>query len=214
MPTSVKLIAITGGSGSGKTWLANHLQRALGPDASRLSLDDFYLDQSHLATEQRELVNYDDPGAMDWDALAAVLRDCRAGTPTPVPRYNFATHTRRPGPENWTPGPIVLMDGLWLLLKPSIRGFFDLAIFLECPLQLRLERRLSRDVAERGRTPDSVRTRFWNTVAPMDECFIAPQARRADVILAQPSDEGEIARLTGMIRAIGTRMHRLHPQLN
>lgn len=198
-----KLVAITGGSGAGKTWLAGRLQRNLGPKTMRLSLDDFYLDQSHLTRSRRSAVNYDHPQTIDWVCVESALRDCRAGRPVSVPRYNFATHTRLPQQVSWTPESYVLIDGLWLLLLPSIRELFDLSVYLDCPSQLRLERRLARDTAERGRTADSVRGQFWGTVAPMHARFVVPQARCANVILTQPSSEAEITDLAEMIRGLG-----------
>lgn len=195
MNSPIKLIAITGGSGAGKTWLANWLQRALGDNATRLALDDFYRDRSELPLEARAEINFDHPDAMDWPEFERVLDDCRRGCPTWTPRYDFATHTRRPA-GNWlAPAPLVLVEGLWLLWHPRIAERFDLTLFLDCPAQLRLERRLARDRAERGRSAESVRAQFQNTVAPMHERFVAPQAAKADIVLSAPPGEAELGEL-------------------
>src|SRR6266851_10028694 len=162
-----KLIAIVGGSSAGKTRLAERLQRAFGPRAARLSQDDFYRDLGHLPPSSRAKINFDHPRAIDWRSFVAVLRDCRAGRATGLPEYNFATHTRLPDKRTLIPAPLILVEGLWLLWPPQARDLFDLKIFLDCPAQIRLERRLSRDVAERGRTPDSIRRQFSSQVAPM-----------------------------------------------
>lgn len=191
----IRLIAITGGSGAGKTWLAERLQRALGAAASRLSLDDFYLDHSSLPPAEREEINFDHPDAIDWLRFEEVLADCRSGRPTRIPRYHFATHTRRPFCENFTPAPLVLVDGLWLLWHPRIHEWFDLKIYLDCPAPLRLERRLARDTAERSRSSDSVRAQFWNHVAPMHDRFVAPQAKWANLILPAPLGESSLRQL-------------------
>lgn len=202
MDRPTRLIAIVGGSGAGKTWLADRLQQACGYDAGRLSLDDFYLDRSHLSSARRAAVNFDHPRAIDWPLVLQVLRDCRAGRITHLPRYSFATHTRLHRQQEWLPASSILMDGLWLFLRPAIREMFDLRIFLACATQLRLERRLARDVAERGRTSDSVREQFWKAVSPMHERYVAPQARWADIILTEPPSEAEVQSLIDTVRAL------------
>jgi uridine kinase len=204
-----KLIAIVGGSGAGKSWLALRLLRELGPDVALISQDNFYLDRSHLSPARREALNFDHPRAIDWNLLEQVLRNCRAGRKSPLPKYNFASHTRQPAETFWTPQPVVLVEGLWLLRRPSLRHLFDLRVFLACPFQLRLERRLARDVSERGRTLHSVREQFWKTVAPMHKQFVDPQVRWADMILQQPPGEAELAQLLRSIRAL--RDGSIHP---
>jgi uridine kinase len=195
-----KLIAITGGSGAGKSWLADRLQRAFGSSAARLSLDNFYRDRAGLPPSRRMQINFDHPRAIDWPCVEAVLRAGRAGRATAVPEYHFPTHTRLLHEKLWTPAPLVLVDGLWLLSRPRVRALFDLSIYLGCPAQLRLERRLARDVAERGRTPEAVRDQFWKVVAPMHDCHVVPQLSWADLVLQQPSSEAEIGGLIASLR--------------
>ena len=186
------LVAITGGSGSGKTFLADRLQMAFSTVGTRLSLDDFYLDRSNLPPSRRSRINFDHPRTIDWPMAEKVLRDCRRAAPIQIPKYDFKSHVRR-SDDSWIPTPLVLWDGLWLLSRPGLRSLFDLKIFLECPTQLRLERRLARDTSERGRTAGSVREQFWRTVLPMHVRYVAPQAAWADIILQQPSSEGEMS---------------------
>jgi len=202
-----KIVAIVGGSGAGKTWLAGRLQRAFGSQAARLSLDDFYHDLGHLLPSARERTNFDHPQTIDWPAFEAVLRHCRAGRNTRVPQYDFTTHTRLPAEKPLVPTPLILVEGLWLLWLPQLAGLFDLKIFLDCPAQLRLERRLERDLAERGRTPGSIREQFSKTVAPMHEQFVVPQARWADIILQQPPEEMALA---GLIQTIQSELFETH----
>ena len=102
-------------------------------------------------------------------------------------------------PHRWTPERLIFVDGLWLLHRREIRSLFDLTIFVACPTQLRLERRLARDIAERGRTADSVREQFRKTVAPMHDRYVAPQERRAELVLKHPAGEKEIENLLGKI---------------
>ncbi len=193
------LVAIVGGSGAGKSQLAGQLADLLGAEAARLSLDDFYRDQSHLPAGRRAKLNFDHPRAVDWPSVERVLGDWLAGLPALVPRYDFATHCRR-GFRMVQPKPIVLVDGLWLLLRPSLRRLFRLRIFLNCPARIRLARRLARDVEARGRTRASVLEQFRDAVQPMHRRFVAPQARWADVVLKGNWDDREVERLVRRIR--------------
>jgi uridine kinase len=202
MHSNPKLIAIVGGSGSGKTWLARRLELQLQPAASRLSLDDFYLDRSSLSERQRDALNYDHPRAIDWARLEKTLNNCRLGKSSPVPRYDFATHTRKPEEDLFMPTPVVLVDGLWLLVQTRIRELFDFTIFIDCPEQLRRQRRVERDVAERGRKSVHVLTQFAENVVPMHERFVAPQAATADIVLRHSPEPAEIDNLAATIRAL------------
>ncbi|HYC69619.1 MAG TPA: hypothetical protein VEB66_00330 [Opitutaceae bacterium] len=189
------LVAIAGGSGSGKTWLADWLRRLIGPRAAlRLAQDDFYRDRSAVPAPRRAGLNYDHPGALDWEAFEAALRDLRAGRPCRLPAYDFATHTRVDATP-LEPRPLVIVDGLWLLRRPSVRHLFDLTVFLRCPEPERLRRRLARDIAERARTAEAVRAQFRATVAPMHRRFVEPQARWADVVVDYPLRTADLLRL-------------------
>jgi len=198
--STIHLIAIVGGSGAGKTWLADRLQQALGPEACRLSLDNFYRDRSHLPLARREQINFDHPRAIDWPCLERVLKDCRVGRATHLPHYDFTSHTRLRTDPSWRPKPLIIADGLWLLRRPAVRRLFDLRIFLDCPAELRLRRRLTRDARERGRSRASVRRQFQATVTPMHERYVAPQAGRADLVLKQPLQEAEVRQLADGLR--------------
>ena len=189
-------IAVVGGSGSGKTWLAEKLAAALAPRAARLTLDDFYRDLSTMPLAERETVNFDDPAAIDWEQLRAVIGAMRAGEKLDLPVYDFATHTRKPEPRYFSPPPVVIWDGLWLLHPDWLRAQFALTIFVECGADERFRRRAERDVRERGRTPESVRRQFFNHVEPMHEKFVEPQRAQATVVLNSPislADCGELA---------------------
>lgn len=196
---ATRLIAIVGGSGSGKSWLADRLQDVLGDRAGRLSLDHFYRDRSHLPAGRRARLNFDHPDAIEWSRFDEVLEAMAEGRPASVPQYDFSTHCRREDRPPELAGPIMLIDGLWLLHRARIRRRFDLSIFLECTEEERLRRRLVRDVAERGRDADSVRRQFAGSVAPMHERTVAPQMRRADLVLPQPCTEVDVRRLAAEI---------------
>lgn len=199
------LIAVVGGSGAGKGWLVSRLCQLLGDSACHLQLDDFYRDRSHLSPARRARLNFDVPHAIDWTWAARALRECRAGQATRVPRYDFATYSRLTAAPAWTPRPVVLVDGLWLLRPPAVRQLFDLAVFLDTPTALRHERRIARDVAERGYTADDVQDRLRTAVAPMHDRYVEPQKKYADVILAQPFEERELLNLADKLWALLSR---------
>jgi uridine kinase len=193
------LVAIVGGSSSGKTWLADQLQAALGPKAGRLSQDDFYRDRSHLSVERRSKLNFDHPRAIDWLWLESALRDLLAGRETHVPAYDFATHCRRKRLKTVRPRPILLIEGLWLLRRPSLRQLFRFSVFLQCPTRVRLSRRLGRDLISRGRTRASVREQFWQSVEPMHERYVAPQSKWAEVVFTKPCAPRDVLELAQRI---------------
>jgi uridine kinase len=200
-----RFVAIVGGSGSGKSWLAERLQVLLGKKAARLSLDDFYRDRSHLPMKRRCQINFDHPRSIDWSELERVLSGCNAGMPVAVPEYDFKLHIRSRMVAPWLPKPIVLVDGLWLLQRPAVRRLFWLSIFVDCPEPLRLRRRLKRDVAERGRSAELVEEQFRRTVAPMHERHVAPQARWADVIVRSPVKSIELQRLASRLDSLNLK---------
>jgi len=179
-------VAIVGGSGSGKTWLAEKLAASLAPQAARLSLDDFYRDLSSLPTKDRDKVNFDDPAAIDWEKFREIISAMRVGEAMALPRYDFATHTRTREPQVFTPPPLVVWDGLWLLHHGWLRGQFAASVFVECDAEERFRRRAERDVRERGRTLESVRRQFIEHVEPMHEKFVEPQRKWAALCLTSP----------------------------
>ncbi|HZO85421.1 MAG TPA: uridine kinase [Verrucomicrobiae bacterium] len=191
-------VAIVGGSGAGKSWLAERLQQCLGKNCARIALDDFYCDRSHLPAGRRERINYDHPRAIDWRRVLQFLRDARAGRTTFVPQYDFKTHARL-APQLWDPKAVVIFEGLWLLTRPAVRRHFDLSIFLNAAGWLRLRWRTERDVAERGRSPEMVRRQFISQVGPMHIQHVAPQRRWADIVLKQKIGKPEIDQVAGAI---------------
>jgi uridine kinase len=184
--TKPLLVAIVGGSGAGKSWLAEKLQSAFGPKATRISLDNFYRDRSTLSLAQRERINFDNPRAIDWPCFEAALKECLAGRDLTLPRYDFKSHCRCREKTQLASAMLVIVEGLWLLHRPSLRRLFDLRIFIECSTHLRLKRRMNRDAARRGRTKRSVRRQFRDAVEPMHARFVAPQKKWADAVLHVP----------------------------
>ncbi|HWI56796.1 MAG TPA: uridine kinase [Bacillota bacterium] len=205
-PTPI-LVGIVGGSGSGKSWLADKLLAALDGQAVRLSLDNFYLDRSHLPPARRARLNFDHPRAIDWPRVEQVLADLLASRPARVPDYDFKTHCRLAGDKLLQPKPIILMEGLWLLRRASLRRRFSLRIFLDCPTRTRLRRRLARDLQGRGRTRQSIQEQFWNTVEPMHQVYVAPQIGWADLVLAQSCSERQAEQLAARLQTLPAEPH-------
>lgn len=202
MSCKPQLVAIVGGSGSGKSWLADQLRQRLGKEAGRISLDSFYLDRSYLSRLRRGAVNFDHPRAIDWPLFQNTLEACLSGTEFHLPAYDFKTHCRGAAREICKPRPVFLVDGLWLLRRSAIRRCFALSVFLDCTEATRLERRLRRDVLERARTELSVREQFLATVSPMHQRHVEPQRRWADLVISEPMDTVQVERLSNQIRTL------------
>jgi len=194
------LVAIVGGSGSGKSWLAERLSVALAPGVSRISLDDFYLDRSHLPSARRALINFDHPRGIDWNLFLTVLRQLKSRRSALAPTYDFCTHRRDSQWQRVAAEPVIIVDGLWLLRRSALRSLFHLRVFVDCPARTRLERRLARDAATRGRSPESVRRQFRETVQPMHSKFVHPQRHLADVVLRAGFGTQEIEDLLRRLR--------------
>ena len=142
----------------------------------------------HLSPEQRAAVNFDHPDSLDEVLLIEHLDGLLAGRPVDVPVYDFATHTRTGRTRRVEPRPVVVVDGILVLAVPALRSRLDLAVFVDAPAEVRLARRMYRDVRERGRTTASVRAQFEATVAPMHETFVDPSAEYADLRLDGTGD--------------------------
>jgi uridine kinase len=199
------LIAIVGGSGSGKTWLADRIFKTFPGRSTRLALDDFYRDRSHLSPAARARCNFDNPNAIDWQMFEKALGSLALGQDAVIPCYDFTTHCRKQVSKIVHVKPLVIADGLWLLRRPAIRKLFHFTIFLECPTSTRLRRRLERDTQTRGRTPASIRRQFHDTVNPMHERFVEPQKRFADLVLGGNIPPSTVREILDRIRAMMDR---------
>lgn len=199
------LVAIVGGSGSGKTWLAGRLATRLPVASLRVSQDDFYRDLSHLSLARRARVNFDHPRTIDWPVLQEVLGALADGLAANLPAYDFATHARRADRRLVEPCPVILVEGLWLLRRPLLRRFFHLSLYLDCPAGLRRDRRLARDTAGRGRTRASVLRQFRDQVAPMHRRWVQPQRHLASRVLRSPVAAREVNGLATVILALAER---------
>lgn len=196
------IIGIAGGSGAGKTWLARQLMAHFEKEACIISLDDFYLDRSHLPPARRAKINFDHPRCIDWGLLEQTLQKCLSRRPMALPSYDFATHSRRQTPKQFVPKPLILLEGLWLLRRPAIRRLCDYTIFLSCPSGLRLKRRIKRDCLERGRSKQSIKSQFQKCVAPMHDRFVEPQQRWADRVFKDSPGANEMEELVSTIKTL------------
>lgn len=182
------ILGVAGGSGSGKTYFAKELQIALGEHATIVYQDNFYIDQSHRFDHDGGSVNFDHPDSLDLKLLAKCLSELKKGQATQIPVYDFKTHTRNRETLSVGPAKIVIVDGILIFHPDYLRVQFDEMIFFDTPESLRFERRLERDVHERGRTPDGVKAQFLRQVKPMHDQFVEPSKAFANVVIKDLGD--------------------------
>ncbi len=182
LPFPPTVLGIAGCSGSGKTTLADELARTLG--GLRFPLDDYYLDLGHLPLAERIKKNFDDPELIEAPLLARHIGALARGETIARPVYDFTTYTRVPNrTEGVTAGAYLIVEGLFALYYPELLPLYQLRVYIDTPDALCFERRVKRDVEERGRTPDSVRHQYELTVRPASEAYVRPSAANADLIV-------------------------------
>jgi uridine kinase len=179
------VIAIAGGTGSGKTTFAKKIVDQLPNHVSLLTHDAYYRDNRHLSYESRCQLNYDHPDAFDTDLFIEHVRGLKEGNSVERPVYNFSTHLRESYTVRVDPLEIVLVEGILVLENPVLRELFDLKIFVDTDADVRILRRITRDINERGRTLSSVISQYLETVKPMHEAFVEPTKRYANVIIPE-----------------------------
>ncbi len=179
------VIGLCGGTGSGKTTLAVRLLQAFGDDAVLISMDSYYKDHPELPYEERVKINYDHPDAFDTHLMIADLKKLRGGEPIVHPTYDFSRHLRADKWERVEPKKVIIVEGILLFENKDIVDLLDLKIYVDTDADVRILRRILRDVKERGRSLDSVVTQYIDTVKPMHDRFIEPSKRLADVIVPE-----------------------------
>ncbi len=180
------VLGIAGGSGSGKTTIARAILEALPPGAGILiEQDHYYRAQPHLPLEERERVNYDHPDALEMDLLCEHLDALRAGKPIVRPTYDFAVHDRAPEGVRLEPAPLVVVEGILVLADQRLRARLDAKIYVDTDADIRLMRRVRRDLEHRGRTFAQIRKQYYETVRPMHLAFVEPSKRFADLIIPE-----------------------------
>jgi uridine kinase len=176
------LVAIAGCSGSGKTTLAAELARTLG--GVHFHFDNYYRDLSHLPIADRALENFDDPALIESPLLIAHIAALAQGNPIERPLYDFSTYIRIPRQtETFSPAPFVVVEGLFALYYTPLLPLYQLRVYIDTPDELCFERRLKRDMQERGRTPESVRRQYEATVRPASLAFVRPSAAHSDLTI-------------------------------
>lgn len=179
------IVGIAGGTGSGKTTFAHSLQHEMASDAVIISQDSYYVDNSELSFAQRLKINYDHPDAFEDDLLIQHLKELRQEQSIKVPVYDFEAYTRSNKTIDVKPQPIIIVEGILVLSNPRLREQFDLKVFVDTDPDVRILRRLVRDVRERGRSLESVHEQYLATVKPMHEAFVEPSKKYADLIVPE-----------------------------
>lgn len=178
------LIAVTGGSASGKSRLSTALAEHFSEhDAQILAEDDYYIDAGDIPGFDERAFNFDEPAAKDHSLLATHLSELKSGTAVDIPQYDFATHRRHPGNRTFAPGRILIVEGMHILASDHLRSRFDFSIYVSAGDAIRLDRRITRDVAERSRTEEFARFQFETHVRPMHDLHVEPQKPHADMVI-------------------------------
>jgi uridine kinase len=178
------VIGVAGGTGAGKSTVAHAIVERVGPEqVALIAHDAYYRDLGHLALPQRREVNFDHPDSLENELLIAHLRQLKAGRAVRVPCYDFVTYTRLPSTQLVEPRRVILVEGLLLFADAELRDLLDIKVYVDADPDLRLIRRIRRDVNERGRSYESVVDQYLATVRPMHLEFIEPSKRYADVII-------------------------------
>ena len=184
------IIAFFGGTGSGKTTIVNQIVTKFDPKFVQLiSQDAYYKDNSEISFEARCLLNYDHPQAIDFDLLYKHLKLLKEGFDIQRPVYDFKTHNRTGETVLISPKKILILEGILIMNDAKLRRLFDFKIFIDAKSEIRMERRINRDILERGRTPKQVMDRYLNTLKPMHQKFIEPMKIHADLIIENHSND-------------------------
>ena len=195
------VIAIAGGSGSGKTTIAQSVVEIVGSDlVSLIQQDAYYRDQNHLTFDERVSINYDHPDSLENELLVRHLEQLRSGRSIERPVYDFATHTRTDQTVALEPVAVIVVEGILVLAEPELREQFDLRIYIDTDADMRLIRRLQRDIVERRRTVEAVLSQYEETVRPMHLQFVEPSKRYADIIVPEGYNPGAVGTVTAMIQ--------------
>jgi uridine kinase len=185
-PVKTLVIGVAGGSGSGKTTIARAIVEMLPPGAcALLEHDCYYKDLAHLSFEQRAKVNFDHPDSLDNELFTAHIDALRAQRAIDKPQYDFTTHTRAKKSTRVEPAPVIVVEGILVLSDPQIRSRLDVKVFVDTDADIRVMRRIRRDIEHRGRTFAQVRQQYYETVRPMHLAFVEPSKRYADVIVPE-----------------------------
>jgi len=194
-------IAVAGGTGSGKTYVAKELQRIDSQRISVIGHDNYYKDRSDVPLKDRKKLNYDEPKALDNDLFVAHLKAWKKGESVFIPQYDFSTHTRKKETREVKPTPIMIFDGILILSIPEIEKMFDLKIFIEVEADIRMARRIIRDVGERDRTFEESINQYLTSAQPMYDKYVEPGKDKADLTINNNGTEEELNTALQVVKA-------------
>jgi len=200
MERSPYAIGIAGGTGAGKTTVARELTENVGEAVTMIPLDNYYKDLSHLDFSDRREVNYDHPDAFEWDLLREQLERLLSGRPVEMPQYDFERHLRKSEPVTVEPSAVIVLEGILALYDDAVTDLLDLKVYVETDADVRILRRIRRDVVERGRDLEGVIDQYLSTVKPMHEQFVEPSKKRADLIIPEGANRTAVDLLQEKVR--------------
>ena len=181
----ILVIGIAGGSGSGKTTLLKNLIETFGPDITVLSHDNYYKRHDEMTYEERCQLNYDEPAALETDLMVRQLEQLRSGQEIQCPVYDFTVHNRSDETVCIKPGRVIIVEGILIFADEALRNLMDIKIFVDADADIRICRRIKRDVNKRGRSLESVILQYQQTVKPMHEKYVEPSKKYADIVVPE-----------------------------
>ena len=194
------VVGIAGGTGAGKTTVARLITENVADAVTRIPLDNYYEDLSHLDLEAREEVNYDHPDAFEWELLREHLEALLSGQTVEMPQYDFEVHNRKDETVTVEPTDVIVVEGILALYDDEINEMLDLRLYVETDADVRILRRIERDVIERGRELEGVIDQYLSTVKPMHEQFIEPTKKHADLIIPEGANSVAVNLLEERLR--------------
>lgn len=203
---NVLVIGIAGGTGSGKTTITKHLLARFGNDVSVIYHDNYYKAHHEMSYEERTQLNYDHPDALDTDLMVEAIKTLKEGQPATCPVYDFSIHDRTDDTITIQPTRVLVVEGILIFTDPELCKQMDIKIFVDTDADVRILRRIIRDVKKRGRSLDSVVSQYLNTVKPMHEQFVEPSKRNADIII--PEGGRNLVAMDILMERVNAHLHK------
>jgi uridine kinase len=200
------LIGIAGGTGSGKTFVARAIQKVAPKKILILSHDNYYKDRSDIPILERKELNYDEPQALDQDLFVKHLEMLKKGKSLDMPEYDFTTHTRKPKTKIVQPAPVIIVEGILILTDKRVRDILDLTIFVEVDADIRLARRLARDVGKRDKTYTESLNQYLTSAQPMHNKYVEPGKDEADLVI---NNNRDVEALEDAIQTVQARVEEI-----
>ena len=195
------VVGIAGGTGAGKTTVAREITEEVADSVTRIPMDNYYKDLSHMEFEERKEVNYDHPSAFEWELLREHFSALLSGQSIEMPQYDFSVHNRKEETETVEPTDVIVLEGIFALYDEDVNEMLDVRVYVETDADVRILRRIERDVVERGRDLEGVIDQYLSTVKPMHEQFVEPTKKRADIIIPEGANAVAVGLLEEKVRA-------------